>query len=119
MATTVQSRKQKGRRLQQYIVDKIKELFPQLSDRDIRSTPMGVTGDDVQLSEKAAGLFPYSIEAKNVEKLNVWAALEQSSSDNRELTSLLVFKRNRSDVYCALKFDDFMSLLKLLDEAPY
>lgn len=106
------SAKAKGRRLQQYIVDKIRELFPSLTERDVSSTPMGVTGDDVQLSEAAVKKFPFSIEAKNQEKLNIWAALEQSDSDNRDLTPLVVFKRNRSDVYCAMKFDDLLKILK-------
>jgi hypothetical protein len=115
MATTTQSRKQKGRRLQQYIVDKIRELHPSLTERDCSSTPMGVSGDDVQLSEAAAKLFPFSVEAKNTEKLNIWAALEQSESGNRDLTPLVVFKRNRSDVYCAMKFDDLLRILERLD----
>jgi hypothetical protein len=76
---------------------------------------MGQSGMDVQLSEAARERFPYAIEAKNQEKLNIWSALEQSARDNRDLTPLLVFKRNRSDVYCALRFEDFMSLVEQLD----
>ncbi len=73
---------------------------------------MGVSGEDVQLSEAAVKKFPFSVEAKNTEKLNIWAALEQSETDNRDLTPLVVFKRNRSEVFCAMKFDDLLKLLK-------
>jgi hypothetical protein len=107
-----QSAKAKGRKLQQYIAEKILELFPELTERDVKSTSMGVSGDDIQLSEEATKKFPFSVEAKNQERLQIWEALKQSTKDNRDLTPLLVFKRNRSEVYCAMKFEDFLSLLK-------
>lgn len=108
----VQSAKAKGRRLQQYIAKKIIEFFPHLTDRDVKSTSMGAQGEDVQLSEAAVAVFPFSTEAKNQESLNIWKALEQSDSQNRNLKPLVVFKRNRSDVYCAMKFDDLMEILR-------
>jgi len=116
MATTTASRKQKGRKLQQFVRDKVLEQYPSLTERDVKSTPMGCSGEDVMLSEAAVKLFPYSVEAKNVEKLNIWSALTQSESNNRELEPLLVFKRNHSKTYVALEFDYFMALLKRLDE---
>lgn len=108
----ISSAKNKGRRLQQYVVSKLLEVFPEFTDKDIRSTPMGVSGDDIQLSESASEKINLSIECKNKEKINIWEALEQSDSDNRELTPIVVFKRNRSEVYCALKFEDFLKYLK-------
>lgn len=112
MASTTASRKNKGRKLQQHVASKILELYPELTERDVVSVPMGMAGDDIRLSELGSNLFPFSVECKNQEKLSIWAALDQSSKTNRELTPLLVFKRNRSDVYCALKFDDFLKLAK-------
>lgn len=110
------SAKNKGRRLQQYVRDKVLELYPVLTDRDVRSTPMGVSGEDLQLSEVASKLFPFSVETKNQENISIWKALEQSISDNRNLTPLLVFKRNNSNVYCALKFEDFLRLVRSKDD---
>jgi hypothetical protein len=110
MSTTA-SKKAKGRRLQQYIVDKLLEKFPELTERDIRSTSMGKSGEDIELSEVASKSFPFSVEAKNQESLNIWAALEQAEGQNRELKPLVVFKRNRTEVYCALKFEDLIQLL--------
>lgn len=106
------SAKNKGRRLQQYIVSKILKYFPSLTKRDVKSVPMGVSGADVQLSEEASKEFPYSVESKNTEKLELWKSLEQSTSLNRDLTPLLVFKRNNSEVYCAMKFEDFLVLAR-------
>ena len=91
--------------------DKILESYPQLSERDVVSTPMGVPGADVQLSEKASTIFPFSVEAKNQEKLNIWSALAEAEGCNRDLTPLLVFKRNNSKTYCCLEIDDFFNLL--------
>lgn len=112
MASTVQSRKSKGRRLQQLVVSEILKIFPLLTERDVKSQPMGVTGSDVVLSEAAATAFPYSVECKNTEKLNIWSALEQSESENRTLTPVVIFKRNRSKVYITMELDKFMKLLK-------
>jgi len=107
------SAKSKGRRLQQYVRDKILALFPELTESEVRSTAMGQSGADILLSEKAKSLFPFNVEAKNQESLSIWKALEQSERDRKEgSVPLLVFKRNRSDVYCALKFEDFMSLIR-------
>lgn len=108
------SAKQKGRKHQQNIRDKILEIFPELSLNDVVSTPMGVSNLDIQLSDRARELFPYSVEAKCQEKLNIWSALEQSENNKEELTPIVVFKRNRSQTYVALKFDDFMNIIEKL-----
>jgi len=112
MAKTTASRKQKGRLLQQSVRDSILKAFPSLTERDVRSAPMGTTGEDVVLSEEASKLFPYAIECKNQEKINIWAAVEQSEQRRKDnMIPLVVFKRNRSNIYCVLKFSDLLKLL--------
>lgn len=101
--------KAKGRALQQRVRDKLLESAPQLEPDDIRSTSMGCRGTDIQLSPKARSVYPYDIECKSQEKLNIWDALKQAESNARD-TAMVVFKRNRSEVYVALKFDDFLKL---------
>ena len=103
------SAKSKGRRLQQLVVQKLLDKFKQLTERDMQSTPMGCTGDDIKLSETAYKMFPYSVECKNQERLNIWDALKQANG--RQGTPLLVFSRNRTPVYCALTLDDFLKLI--------
>lgn len=57
------------------------------------------------------------IEAKNVEALNIWKALEQSQRDaGEDEMPIVVFKRNRSRVYVALPFEDFMKLYQAWEE---
>lgn len=104
------SAKSKGRRLQQRIAEVIRKTFG-LSEEDVFSNPMGCQGEDVRLSDKARECFPFSIESKNVEKINIWEALKQAEGENRKYKPLLVFSRNRSEDYCALKFSDFLLLL--------
>ena len=106
------SAKAKGRRLAQRIAKKILDTFKNLTENDIFCNPGGVPGEDIKLSDRARNIIPFSIESKNVEKLNIWAALEQAESENRKYKPLVVFSRNRSEDYCALKFSDLMSLLE-------
>ena len=39
---------------------------------------MGDSGEDILLSPAARKLFPFSVECKNQEKLNIWSSLEQA-----------------------------------------
>jgi len=105
------SMKNKGRRLQQSIVKIILDKFSKLTKNDVRSISMGKSGMDIELSEAARKKFPYAVEAKNTERLNIWSAIEQAESANRDLTPIVVFKRNRSEIYVTLKLDDFMELV--------
>lgn len=73
---------------------------------------MGTPGSDVRLSEAATKVFPFSVECKNTEKLAIWDAIEQAEQDNRSLTPLVIFKRNRSKVYVTIELDKFMEILK-------
>jgi hypothetical protein len=105
--------KSKGRKLQQKVRDIIIEIFPQLEQGDVRSTSMGANGEDIQLSPLAKRYFPYSIECKNVEKLNIWTAFEQACSNAVPNTlPLLIFKRNRSKIMVCVELDHFMELVK-------
>lgn len=106
------SAKSKGRRLQQWFRDKLLEIFPSLTENDVRSASMGAGGEDVLLSERAIELFPYSVECKNVEKLNIWNAIEQAQANASGRTPIVVFKRNRSTTYVVLPADDFLEFFK-------
>lgn len=51
------------------------------------------------------------IEAKFTEKLNIWNALEQSKRDSGEdEIPVVMFKRNRTQVYVAMQFEFFMEM---------
>jgi hypothetical protein len=113
MSIKSRSCKNKGKRLQNEIVELILEKYSELTTDDVKSTISGESGVDVQLSTAAKKLFPYSIEAKNQETTKIWAWLEQAEKNCQPNTkSLLVFRRNRSKTYVVLNIDDFFKLLK-------
>ena len=105
------SAKNKGKRLQNKIRDLILEKFDILEPDDVRSITMGDSGEDILLSPAARRVFPFSVECKNQEKLNIWSALEQAEDNSGNHTPLVVFKRNRTKTYAVLEFDKLLELL--------
>lgn len=110
-----QSAKAKGRKLQQWVRDLILEAWTDLEEDDVRSTSMGAGGEDVQLSPAARRHFPYSVECKSVEKLNVWGAYEQASANSGKHEPLLVMKKNRKKPLVVLDAEAFMELVRRAD----
>lgn len=106
------SAKRKGRRLQRTVRQAILEQFAELADDDVKVVFRSEPGMDIQLSALARSAFPYSVECKNVERLNIWSALSQAERNAREgTTALLVFSRNRTEPYVAMPLTEFMQLL--------
>lgn len=106
------SAKAKGRKLQQAVRDLLLSNAPELEPDDIRSTSMGASGEDLLLSPAARKVFPFSIECKNRENINIWASLEQAASNAKNNTPLLCFKRNKTIIYAALPLEDLIKLLR-------
>ena len=51
------------------------------------------------------------IEAKDVEKLNIWNALEQSRRDaGEDEMAVVMFKRSKTKIYVAMEMDEFMEM---------
>jgi hypothetical protein len=130
-----QSAKAKGRRLQQEVRDAVLAAFPALEPDDVRSTSMGASGADLLLSPAARKLFPYYVECKNQEALNVWEALKQTAlgvyrhsvdavQANPLVTivggvqPLLVFRRNKTPTYAVVPWEHFLELVKRANGAP-
>lgn len=109
------SAKNKGRRLQALVRNALLERFPSLEPDDIKVAIMGESGEDIKLSPAARRMFPYAIECKNVEKLNMWAALAQATENAKGHTPLLVFGRNRTVPHVALPLDAFLRLTHAQD----
>lgn len=88
-----QSAKAKGRRLQQWVRDQLIEKL-EVHPEDIESRSMGAGGEDLIMARAARAKFPYSIECKNVEKLNVWDAYSQAVENSGDYEPLVVMKKN-------------------------
>ena len=107
------SSKAKGRRLQNLVRDKLRTAFSSLLEEDdIKSQTMGMTGEDIVLSPAARRLIPYSIECKNVERLNVWQCLHQAETNTHEdCVPALVIKRNQTNPYIMIPLDIWISII--------
>ena len=109
-----QSAKAKGRNLQKWVRDLLLENFPTLEPDDVRSTSMGCGCEDLQLSPAARRLFGYSVECKNVERLNVYDAYEQASANSGAHEPLLIMKKNRKKPLVVMDAEHFVELIKKL-----
>lgn len=89
----VQSAKAKGRRLQQWVRDKLIECLD-IHPEDIESRSMGAGGEDLIMARAARSKFPHSIECKNVEKLNIWESYEQAKVNSGDYEPIVVIKKN-------------------------
>ena len=115
----VKSSKAKGRKLQNFVRDKLRKVFienwtrfPRLVEDDIKSQTMGMCGEDIVLSPRAKEIIPYSFECKNTERLNVWDAIKQCEGNSDGRTPVLIFKRNRSKVYAIVSFENLLKLME-------
>ena len=102
-----QSAKAKGRRLQQWVRDKLIEQKG-IKEDDVQSRSMGAGGEDIILSSDARHYFPYSIECKNQEKLNVWKAYEQAESNSGKYEPLLIIKKNGKEPLAVVSAEHFI-----------
>ena len=104
-----QSAKAKGRRLQQefrkLLIEKLK-IHPE----DIESRSMGAGGEDLIMARAARHHFPYSIECKNVEKLNVWEAYKQAKENSKDYEPLVVMKKNNHKALVLLDAEHFVQI---------
>ena len=87
------SAKAKGRRFQQWVRNTLINLLG-VNPEDVESRSMGAGGEDLIMARAARRLFPYSIECKNVESLNVWKSYKQAEANAGSNEPILFIKRN-------------------------
>lgn len=106
-----QSAKAKGRKLQQWVRDRLIESLD-VHPEDIESRSMGAGGEDLIMARAAREKFPYSIEAKNVEKLNVWEAYDQAKSNSGNYEPIVIMKKNGKKPLVVIDADYFINMNK-------
>ena len=107
------SAKAKGRNLQNWIRETLIEEL-KIHEEDIKTAIMGESGEDIIMARAARKKFPFSVEAKNVEKLNVWLAYEQACSNCGDNEPLLIMKKNRKKPLVVMDAEQFIKLIKKL-----
>jgi hypothetical protein len=111
MMMKTQSRKAKGRRLQQQFMQLLIEKLD-IDPEDIESRSMGAHGEDLIMSKAARNKFPYSIECKNQERMNIWSAWEQANENKGMYEPLVVIKKNGVRPLVLLDAENFLDMIK-------
>ena len=106
-----QSAKAKGRKLQQQFRDLLIEDL-QIHPEDIENRSMGAGGEDLIMSKAARNKFPYSVECKNQERLNIWTAWEQANNNRGIYEPIVVIKRNGTAPLVVLDAENFLEYVK-------
>lgn len=115
----VRSAKQKGLNLQKNVCEKISAItgieYDQSSDQsEIASRPSGQHGTDVILRGEALKRFPYSVECKSSESLNLVDTIDQSKANVIKGTDWLIVHRRKAipDPIVIMDWKTFEKLLR-------
>ena len=103
------SAKAKGRRFQQWVRDQLIEKL-EVHPEDIESRSMGAGGEDLIMARAAREKFPYSIECKNQESLNIWKAYEQATENSGDYEPVCFIKRNNQKPLVVVDAEYFVRL---------
>jgi|TARA_R110001583_G_scaffold46660_1_gene146242 hypothetical protein len=109
MIMKTQSAKAKGRRFQQWVRDILIEKL-NVHPEDVESRSMGAGGEDLIMARAAREKFPYSIECKNQESLNVWKSYEQAESNSGKYEPVVFIKRNNQKPLVVVDAEYFVKL---------
>ena len=79
---------------------------------DVKSTTMGESGEDVQLSPFARSLLPVSVECKSHARMAVYSLWDQATTEAeaKGTRPVLVIKANRKKPLVVIDLDDYIDL---------
>jgi hypothetical protein len=77
---------------------------------------MGAGGEDVVMARAAREKFPFSVECKNVEKLNVWDAYEQARANCNGYEPIVVMKKNHKKPLVVIDAEYFIKMVGGLED---
>lgn len=107
----ISSRKAKGRRLQNFVKEKLIEALGFTED-DIRTAIMGEGGADIKMNIKASCAFPFDIECKNQEGYGkIYDAYDQASAHGNNYP-LVIIKSNKKKPLAVIDLDHFIGFVK-------
>ena len=112
------SAKGKGRRAQQWLRDRFLSHLSFVHHMDhpdhVRSTPMGVSGEDLQISPTARQYLPFACEIKNSERIGFWPTVKQAEANANGNVPLILFTKNRTDPWIAVPAEAFLAIYELM-----
>ena len=108
------SRKIKGKRLQNFVRDKILKAFPHLKKKDVVCVENGLPGPDLLLSKVGKKLCPFQFEIKNQEKMKTVYDWKRQAGKNipKGLSPVVVMKMNSREPLVVIDFKTFLELIK-------
>lgn len=106
------SAKAKGRRLQDKVKDDLVKHLEIANPKEVKKAIMGEKGPDVVYKTLIA-------ECTNTEYLRIWEKLAQldhhlENSDQKNPLGILIFKKNKSEIYATIKWSDFLHMLVVI-----
>lgn len=128
MSISIKSRKQKGRKLQQWVCQKVSDFLDiewgYEDDKLIQPRILGCRGTDVILRGEAKLRFPFSIETKRTERISIPEGIRQAKKNQSSDTNyLLVIEQNKRKPFVVLDadvfFDIFMTYKKFIRNEQY
>ena len=92
MTIKTSSCKAKSRNLQNFVAGVLRITFPSLHETDFAPAIMGESGTDIKLSHAARQIFPWAVECKNQEHINIWKSWNQTEMNGlkEKLKPLLI-----------------------------
>ena len=106
-----QSAKAKGRKLQKWFRELLIDVL-EIHEEDIESRSMGAGGEDLIMARAAREKFPYSVECKNQEKINIWESYKQADMNSKVYEPVVVLKRNNHKPLVLVDAEYFVNLHK-------
>ena len=105
----------KGKRFEREIAKTLNKKFGSNVRRTPNSGGLSIKGD---IMDTQGILSEWSFECKNQEKLNIWKAFDQAANDSAgtRRTPIVVFTKNHDRTLACLEFEDWMNLVKELEE---
>ena len=107
----VQSAKAKGRNLQKWTRERLIEEL-EIHEEDVESRSMGSSGEDLIMARAARKKFPYSIECKNQERVNVWESYKQALANCGKYEPIVVIKKNHHKPLVVIDAEAFIKMHK-------
>ena len=102
----------KGRRLQNYVRDKLLKAFPHLKKKDISVALEGQQGPDIILSRIGKKLVGHNFEVKNQNKMKTVYGWYSQACKNTKLHGAVIMKCNTRDPLAVITFDHCLDLIK-------
>ena len=105
--------KAKGRTGQQEVRDKLLETFPEFEPDDIKSTTMGDSGEDIQLSPAARKAMRITIEVKRRKSgfKTAYGYIDQASNHAKG-EPVVFYRSDRQPWIVMISIDHYMELLR-------